>query len=175
LPTTTTLERSPREPGKSLPLTEGRTGPYSNDGARDFQTVRAPFYSLDPSAYPLQGGFVVAVHMNGPINFEKKEFQLHGAKPNTEFLIYRMFDQPLLFHGVGPGVVAPAMAPIPAGFSIQTDKNGNGHIITPLATAAPVLAAIKGTVSVGIKNLLYDGTTLAYEADRYETFFDRKW
>ena len=52
-----------------------------------FQTVRAPFNSLNESTYPLRGGFVVATHMNGPVNFEKKEFQLHGAKPNTELFL----------------------------------------------------------------------------------------
>ena len=143
-----------------------------------FHTVRAPFYSLNPSAYPLKGGFVVAAHMNGPNYFEKKEFQLHGAKPNTQFFIYRVFQEDLRFHGTGP-VIVPAGTKLYSGFSFWTDKHGNGHIITPLAPTHPSLEAIEGTASLHIKNQLYEGMlpggTLAYEADWYETFFDWKW
>ena len=143
-----------------------------------FQTVRAPFYSLSPSEYPLERGFVVAVHMNGPVHFEKKEFQLHGAKPNTEFFIYRVFQEDVLFHGTGP-VIVPAGTRLYSGFSLWTDEHGNGHIMTPLSPTSPTLEAIEGTVSLHIKNELYDGLlpggTLAYEADWYETFFDWKW
>lgn len=143
-----------------------------------FQTVRAPLYSLNESLYPLQDGFVVATHMNGPVNFEVKEFQLHGAKPNTEFFIYRVFQEDLRFHGTGP-VIVPAGTKLYSGFSFWTDQHGNGHILTPLSPTAPSLEAIEGTVSLHIKNLLYDGMlpggTLAYEADWYETFFDWKW
>ncbi len=145
---------------------------------RAFQTVRAPFYSLNQSVYPLEDGFVVVTHMNGPVNFEEKEFQLHGDKPNTQFFIYRVFQEDLLYHGTGP-VLVPAGTKLYSGFSFWTDENGNGHIITPLAPTNPSLEAIKGTVSVHIKNLLYDGMlpggTLAYENDWYETFFDWEW
>ncbi len=37
-----------------------------------FQTVKVPFHSLNTSVYPLNDGFVVVTHMNGPVNFEKK-------------------------------------------------------------------------------------------------------
>jgi len=143
-----------------------------------FHTVRAPFYSVNESAYPLKDGFVVCTHMNGPVNFEKKEFQLHGAKPNTQFFIYRVFQEDLRYHGTGP-VIVPAGTVLYSGFSFWTDEHGNGHIITPLSPTNPTLEAIEGTVSLHIKNLLYDGLlpggTLAYEADWYETFFDWKW
>ncbi len=145
---------------------------------QSFPAEHAPFYSLNPSLYPLKNGFVVATHMNGPVCFEKKEFQLHGAKPNTQFFIYRVFQEDLLYHGTGP-VIVPTGTKLYAGFSFWTDENGNGHIITPLAPTNPSLEAIKGTVSVHIKNLLYDGMlpggTLAYENDWYETFFDWEW
>ena len=143
-----------------------------------FHTVRVPFNSLDQSLYPLKDGFVVVTHMNGPVNFEKKEFQLHGAKPNTQFFIYRVFQEDLRYHGTGD-VIVPAGTKLYSGFSFWTDEHGNGHIITPLSPTAPSLEAIEGTVSAHIKNLLYDGLlpggTLAYEADWYETFFDWKW
>ena len=143
-----------------------------------FPTVRAPLYSLDESLYPLKDGFVVVTHMNGPVNFEMKEFQLHGAKPNTQFFIYRVFQEDLRYHGTG-AVLVPAGTKLYSGFSFWTDEHGDGHIMTPLSPTAPSLEAIKGTVSLHIKNLLYDGPlpegTLAYEADWYETFFDWKW
>jgi hypothetical protein len=143
-----------------------------------FPTVRAPLYSLNESLYPLNDGFVVVTHMNGPVNFEMKEFQLHGAKPNTQFFIYRVFQEDLRDQGTGR-VLVPAGTKLYSGFSFWTDKHGDGHILTPLSPTAPSLEAIKGTVSVHIKNLLYDGPlpngTLAYEADWYETFFDWEW
>ncbi len=143
-----------------------------------FQTVRAPFATVNASSYPLRDGFVVVTHMNGPVNFEKKEFQLHGAKPNTQYFIYRVFQEDLLYHGTGP-VIVPAGAKLYSGFSFWTDGHGNGHIITPLAPDAAALQGIKGTVSFHIKDLLYDGTlpggTLAYETDWRETILDWGW
>ncbi len=143
-----------------------------------FPTLRVPLYSLDESSYPLKEGFVVVTHMNGPVNFEMKEFQLHGAKPNTQFFIYREFQEDLRYQGTG-AVLVPAGTKLYSGFSFWTDEHGDGHIITPLSPTAPSLEAIKGTVSLHIKNLLYNGAlpegTLAYEADWYETFFDWEW
>jgi len=147
-----------------------------------FHTVRATFHSLNEAIYPLKDGFVVATHMNGPVNFEKKEFQLHGAKPNTTFYIYRVFAEDL--HRNTPPTFVPANTPIYSGYSFTTDKNGNGHIVTPLAPDDPTLLAIKGTassVSLHITNLLVSdkllpaGGTKAYESEEYETFFDWGW
>lgn len=143
-----------------------------------FQTVRAPLYSLNDATYPLKHGFVVATHMNGPVNFEKKEFQLNGAMPNTQFFIYRAFAEP-----VGP---IPAGTPLYSGFSLWTDKHGNGHIITPLPPTNPSLQLLKslGVDHLTITNVLYDGLlakdggtggTPAYAADPYVTYFDWEW
>ena len=134
-----------------------------------FQTLRAPFHSLDESTYPLKDGFVVSVHMNGPVNFEKKEFQLHGAKPSTEFLLYRVFAEP-----VGP---YPPGTPLPAGFSIVTDDHGNGHVITPQSPTNPTLSFLKslGITELTITNVLYDGGTPAYASDTYVTYLDWDW
>jgi hypothetical protein len=143
-----------------------------------FQTVRAPYHSLNEAAYPLQDGFVVAVHMNGPVNFEKKEFQLHGATPNTQFFIYRIFTE-----AIGP---IPAGLPLYSGFSIWTDEHGNGHIITPLSPTNPSLYLAKslGIDHLTITNVLYDGLlakdggtggTQAYAADPFVTYFDFDW
>lgn len=143
-----------------------------------FQTVRAPFYSLNEFAYPLQHGFVVATHMNGPVNFEKKEFQLHGATPNSQFFIYRVFAEP-----IGP---IPAGTPLYSGFSFWTDEHGDGHIITPQSPTNPSLHLLKslGVEHLTITNVLYDGLlvkdggtggTPAYAADPYVTYFDWEW
>ena len=143
-----------------------------------FQTVRAPLYSLNESAYPLKDGFVVVTHMNGPVNFEKKEFQLHGAKPSTQFFIYRVFQEDLRLHGTGP-VIIPAGTKLYSNFSFWTDAHGNGHIITPLLPDAASLQAIKGTASFHLKDLLYDGMlpggALAYESAWRETVLDWEW
>jgi hypothetical protein len=143
-----------------------------------FHTVRAPFHSLNESTYPLTDGFVVAVHMNGPVNFEKKEFQLHGATPNTQFFIYRIFTE-----AAGP---IPAGLPLYSGSSIWTDEHGNGHIITPGSPTDPSLYLAKslGIDHLTITNVLYDGLLAkdggtggiqAYAADPYVTYFDFTW
>lgn len=151
-----------------------------------FQTARNHFYSLNESLYPLKDGFAVSIHMNGPVNFEKKEFQLHGAKPDTEFFIFRVFQETLTLHLPGGDMIVPAGTPVYAGSSIWTDEQGNGHIITSLAPDNPTLVALKGTLSAHLKNVLSDGIlvpapgvvmprTRAYETEFYESAFDWKW
>jgi hypothetical protein len=143
-----------------------------------FQTVRVPFSSLNESTYPLQDGFVVASHMNGPVNFEKKELQLHGAVPNTRYFVYRTFAQ-----AVGP---IPAGTPLYAGLSFWTDDHGNGHIMAPLSPTNPSLQLLKslGVDQLTITNVLFDGLlvkdggtggTPAYASDSYVTYFDWEW
>jgi hypothetical protein len=131
-----------------------------------FQTVKAPFHSLDLVSYPLKDGFVVVTHMNGPVNFEKKEFQLHGAKPDTQFFIYREFQE-------------LGWVPLYSGDSFWTDEHGNGHIITALSPTDPNLEYLKslGINHLTIKNVLFDGLggTPAYESETYVTFFDYEW
>ena len=131
-----------------------------------FQTTRTPFSSLDQANYPLKDGFVVVTHMNGPVNFEKKEFQLHGAKPNTQFFIYREFAE-------------LGWVPLYSGNSFWTDKHGNGHIMTTLSPADPNLVYLKslGIDHLTIKNVLFDGLggTPAYESETYVTYFDWEW
>jgi hypothetical protein len=142
-------------------------------------TVRGVFHSLDASTYPLKDGFVVVTHMNGPINFEKKEFQLHGAKPDTEYFLYRVLPD-----GV-PGVVPPGAA-LYAGLSFWTDKHGNGHVVAPMAPTAANLVLFKslGVDHLLLTNVLYDGLlvkdggsggTPAYATDSWVTYLDFDW
>jgi hypothetical protein len=160
-------------------------------GDQAFKTTRSTFYSLVPSAYPLRDGFVVSTHMNGPVNFEKKEFQLHGAKPNTQFFIFRVFSENLILTLPGGATkVVPAGFPVYAGDSLTTNDQGNGNINTKLAPDAPNLVALKpsGTTSLHLYNLLSDGFVLggpdgktvlpkvaAYRTEVYQTVFDWKW
>jgi hypothetical protein len=137
-------------------------------------TVRGPFHSLNDSTYPLKDGFVVVTHMNGPVNFEKKEFQLHGAKPNTQFFLYRVLPE-----GAGP---IPPGTILYAGFSLWTDGHGNGHVITPMAPTASNLELLKsfGVDHLLLTNVLYDGLVEdggipAYATDSWVTYLDFEW
>ena len=143
-----------------------------------FQTVRGPFHSLNESAYPLNDVFVVVTHMNGPVNFEVKEFQLHGAKPDTQFFIYRVLPE-----GAGP---IPAGAILYSGFSFWTNDHGDGHIVTPMAPTAPNLLLLKsfGVDHLLLTNVLYDGLlakdggtggTPAYATNSWVTYLDFEW
>ena len=142
-------------------------------------TVKFHFSSLNQDDYPLTIGFVLSIHMNGPVYFEKKEFQLHGAKPDTEFFIYRVFGVDLLIPGIG---VVPAGTPLPSGDSFRTDKHGNGHIITNMPPDAPMLQLAKsyGMANVPISNLLSDGRleeggVPAYVSEERTISLDFKW
>jgi hypothetical protein len=155
-----------------LVLALGAFAPGVALGDQTMHTVRGEFQSLDPSAYPLKDGFVVVTHMNGPVNFEKKEFQLHGAKPNTEFFLYRAFPE-----GV-PGVIPPGAA-LYAGLSFWTDEHGNGHVTAPMAPDNPTLQNLKklGVDHLLLTNVLYDGLggIPAYATDSWVTYLDFEW
>jgi hypothetical protein len=137
-------------------------------------TVKFHFSSVDQDEYPLKDGFVLSIHMNGPNYFEKKEFQLHGAKAGTEFIIYRVLDEDLIFP---PYVNYPAGTLIPSGESIVTDRHGNGHIITSMAPSAPNLQLLKllGIDQLHITNVLYEGDTEAYKSEKYLIHMDFTW
>jgi hypothetical protein len=92
-----------------------------------YHTERLPLHSVDPD-YPLRNGMVVNIHANGPNNFAIEEYILNGATPDTTYEICRVFAENLY---VGPpyppGTYLPAGWPIDTGYSIHTDKNGNGN------------------------------------------------
>jgi len=140
-------------------------------------TTKFHFSSLND--YPLKDGFVLSIHMNGSVYFEKKEFQLHGAEPETEFFIYRVFGIDLLIPGIG---LVPAGTPLPSGESFWTDRHGNGHIITSMAPDAPTLQLAKGygIDALPIANLLSDGRlenggVPAYMSEERTIYLDFKW
>ncbi|MBN2075501.1 MAG: hypothetical protein JW762_08120 [Dehalococcoidales bacterium] len=142
-------------------------------------TVKFHFSSLNQNNYPLKDGFVLSIHMNGPVYFEKKVFQLRGAKPDTEFFIYRVFGIDLFIPGTG---LVPAGTPLPAGDSFWTDKDGNGHIITSMPPDAPMLQLAKsyGIDHLPISNLLSDGRleeggVPAYMSEEHIIYLDFKW
>jgi hypothetical protein len=126
------------------------------------KTNKVSFSSCNVTAYPLKNGFVISTHMNGPNYFEKKEFQLHGAKPDTQYFIYREIQ------GIGW---------IPSG-NFTTDIHGNGHITTYLSPSDPGLILLKNVLhldSLTLTNWLYEGNTPAYKTDELTTYFDWKW
>jgi hypothetical protein len=148
------------------------------------QTNKVSFYSLDEENYPLKNGFVISTHMNGPVYFEKKEFQLHGAKPDTQFFIYREFPEDVYIPGTSI-VAIPAGTLAPSGDSFWTDKHGNGHIITNQSPDADNLILLKsvGIDHLTLKNKLFelveDGDSselvAAYESETLVTYLDFKW
>jgi hypothetical protein len=155
--------------GLVLALGAFAPGPALADQAMD--TVRAPFHSLN--GYALTDGFMVVTHMNGPVNFEKKEVQLHGAKPDTEYFMCRV-----LPNGV-PELGIPAGAAMYAGSSFWTDMHGNGHINAKMAPDFPTLSALKaaGVDQLLLTNVLYDGLggTPAYATESWVTHLDFDW
>lgn len=136
-----------------------------------FHTMKVLFTSMDEDNYPLKDGFVISTHMNGPVYFEKKKFQLHGAKPDTQFFIYRKIQ------------MAPDMwVLVYSGDSFRTDENGNGHIITNMPPDAPNLIQLKslGIDHLTLKNVLFDGLlenggVAAYESETLTTYLDFEW
>ena len=144
------------------------------------KTNKVSLSSCDVTSYPLKNGFVISTHMNGPVYFEKKEFQLHGAKPDTRFVLYREFPENVYIPGT-PIVIIPAGTLAPAEGSIYTDKHGNGHITTNQPPHAPNLI---GLMSLGIDHLTFknvlievvDGELIpAYESEILTTYLDSKW
>jgi hypothetical protein len=140
-----------------------------------YHTDRLPFHSLNLSDYPLKQGFMINIHMNGPNNFEKKEFQLNGAKPNTEFFIYRRFEE-AVYNPQGV-LLIPKGAQAYSGYSILTDEHGNGHC--ELKLAPDDLVVVRGVPSLYMTVVLYEGMRPggipAYETEAFRTFLDWKW
>jgi hypothetical protein len=140
------------------------------------KTNKVSLCSCNATAYPLKNGFVISTHMNGPNYFEKKEFQLHGAKPDTQYFIYR--EIPLLeMVGFSKWVYSG---------NFTTDKHGNGHITTYLSPSDPGLIGLKSMsiTQLTLTNYLYDGLLVqdggsggvqAYKTDALTTYFDWKW
>ncbi|HEY93443.1 MAG TPA: hypothetical protein G4O15_00700 [Dehalococcoidia bacterium] len=134
------------------------------------KTNKVSFYSLDEENYPLKNGFVISTHMNGPVYFEKKEFQLHGAKPDTQFILYR--EIPALKSFIGTSWLYSG--------TLTTDKHGNGHIITSLSPSDLIGLKILGITQLTLTNWIYDGLleeggVPAYKTDELTTYFDWKW
>ncbi|MFC1947477.1 hypothetical protein ACFLXY_06115 [Chloroflexota bacterium] len=149
------------------------------------KTNKVSFYSLDEENYPLKNGFVISTHMNGPVYFEKKEFQLHGARPDTQFFIYREFPENIYIPGTDI-VAIPAGTQLYSGDSFWTDKHGNGHITTSLPPWADnfILCKFYGIDHLTLKNVLFDGLLVkdggsggvaAYESETLVTYLDFRW
>jgi hypothetical protein len=150
-----------------------------------YHSERLPFHSVNLSGYPLNSGFMMNIHMNGPNNFEKKEFQLNGAKPDTEFFIYRVFAA-TVFNPLDPiKVLIPNGFRMNSGTTIMTDKNGNGHC--QLKLSPENLTAVREVCTLVMKVVLYevkpssplpsvpDDGVRAYETEVFTGSLDWKW
>lgn len=150
-----------------------------------YHTERLPIHSVNLSNYPLKHGFMINIHMDGPNNYEKKEFQLNGAKPNTEFFIYRVFGA-TIYNPLDPTkVLIPKGLRRDSGVSITTDENGNGHCQYKLAPED--LALVRGVPNLVITVVLYevkptsplpsvpDDGIRAYETEEFIGNLDWKW
>ena len=161
-------------------------------------TSKAPLYSVNED-YPLKDGFVISTHMNGPVYFEKKLFQLHGAEKDHQFFIYREFTENVTIHiPEGPTIVVPLAGTLLLSGNITTDKHGNGHITTCLSPSNEKLNEMKALgetlriafgididpLALTLKNVIYDGLLVqdggsggvrAYESDELTTYIDFKW
>ena len=109
--------------------------------------------SLEPVAgAPLQSGFVVNIHVNGPNIYAREKYQLNGAAPNTTYeLVLTGYFGATDCSGT-PDLVATTAV-------LTTNINGNAlseHVFTPADAAG-----LSGTAGVQWK--VMNGGTLDYQ------------
>lgn len=89
-------------------------------GARADQVFHSERIPLIPvNGAPLQSGFVVDIHANGPVIYALERYQLNGALPNTT---YQVVSQVFL----DPTCMANLIGSIPDA-TLQTNASGNGE------------------------------------------------
>jgi len=104
----------------TLAFVAALTVPGTTLADQAYHTERLPVHSDDLSTYPLRNGMVVNIHTNGTTDFAVEEYNLNGAKPNTTYELCRVFQESILY-------IEPPLAALDTGFSLTTDKNGNGQ------------------------------------------------
>ena len=89
-------------------------------GARADQVFHSERIPLIPvNGAPLQSGFVVDIHANGPVIYALERYQLNGALPNTT---YQVVSQVFL----DPTCMVNLIGSIPDA-TLQTNASGNGE------------------------------------------------
>ena len=92
-----------------------------------FHTERIPLMPVNGA--PLQSGFVVDVHANGPTIYALERYVLNGAEPNTAYQV-----QTLAFANGTNCMGAPLVGLQDASLTTNVTGNGEaGHVIQPAA------------------------------------------
>jgi hypothetical protein len=99
-----------------------------------FHTVQSPLARISASSDPLQSGWVVDVHMNGPVNYTHEEYHLIGALPNATYNVLLNLYPASATCAVGPVVPMPSAA-----ISTNTSGNGNADLVLPPSAVPPSL------------------------------------
>jgi hypothetical protein len=124
------------------------------------QTFHSMRIALMPvGGYPLDSGFVIDSHANGPVIYANEEYHLIGAKANTTFAVeYLVTGAPF-----GSAVCGLVSFPFPNGATVTTDAygNGNSHLMIPPSLVTGL--GLHNTV-LGLTWVFLDGGTPAYES-----------
>ena len=102
---------------------------------------------------PLQKGFVVNNHSNGPVNFAHEMYVLVGASPDTSYqVVLNVYLQNTTCQG-DPDALLPTAI-------LTTNTRGNGE-----ANAAVLLEAVEGLhgLEIGVIWTLKNGNTVDYQ------------
>jgi len=116
-----------------------------------FHTEQIPLMAVNGA--PLQSGFVVDIHTNGPVNYALERYVLVGAAPNTSY-------QVVTWVYADPGCTTTLLPFALPDAGLQTNVSGDGeagHSISP-ATVQP----FRGMTLYLVWQVMM-GSTVAYQ------------
>ena len=117
-----------------------------------FHSERIPLMSV--SGTPLQSGFVVDIHTNGPTVYALERYVLNGAEPNTTYsVVSQVYLDPTCgsnFFGAIPDA------------TLQTNVAGNGEASNIIRPDLITEFGLHNT-TLGIVWQVWSGETLAYQ------------
>ncbi len=121
-----------------------------------FHSVRLPLAPVGDS--PLNNGYVIDIHANGPVIYAIEEYHLNGATPNTTYVVE------LLITGTpfGTAVCGSGAFPFPNGATVNTDPNGNGNSQLKIPPSFVTGLGLHHTV-LGLTWVFLKGGTPAYQ------------
>lgn len=115
-----------------------------------FHTERIPLIPVNGA--PLQSGFVVDIHTNGPVISALEHYQLNGAMPNTTYQVVSQIS-------FDPDCATTPLT-LPDG-TLQTNAAGNGELArTPIT---PDQVAGLGGLTIGINWQVLQGGAVVYQ------------
>lgn len=119
-----------------------------------FHTVQSPLARISASSDPLQSGWVVDVHMNGPVNYTHEEYHLVGALPHSTYNVLLNLYPASATCSAGPIVPVPSSA-----ISTNVSGNGNADLVLPPSAVPP---SLRGT-TIGIIWQILRGGVAQYQ------------